>query len=82
MTVVKGNVASLLCIAHGTPTPTVSWLREGEVLHPDQHLKFLNMNTTARIIQTHVNDTGRYTCVAKNSAGQASRHFNLKVLGE
>ncbi|XP_065811778.1 hemicentin-1 [Labrus bergylta] len=80
VTVVRENLASLLCIADGTPTPTVSWLKEGVVLIPDPHLKFLNLNTTLQIIQAQVNDTGRYTCVANNTAGQASRHFNLKVL--
>uniref|UniRef100_A0A671W9G0 Hemicentin 1 n=1 Tax=Sparus aurata TaxID=8175 RepID=A0A671W9G0_SPAAU len=80
VTVVRGNLASLLCIADGTPTPTVSWLKEGVTLTPDPHLKLLNLNTTVQIIQAQVNDTGRYTCVANNTAGQASRHFNLKVL--
>lgn len=82
MTVVRGNLASLLCIADGTPAPTVSWLKDGVTLISDPHLKFLNLNTTVQIIQAQVNDTGRYTCVAINTAGQASRHFNLKVLGE
>ncbi|KAK2908097.1 hemicentin-1 isoform X2 [Channa argus] len=80
VTVVTGNLASLLCIAHGTPTPTVSWLKEGATLISDQRLKILNLNTTVQIIEAHVNDTGHYTCVANNTAGQASRHFNLKVL--
>ncbi|XP_067452563.1 hemicentin-1 isoform X1 [Thunnus thynnus] len=80
VTVVRGNLASLLCIADGTPTPTVSWLREGVTLVPDHHLRFLNLNTTVQITQAQVNHTGRYTCVANNTAGQASRHFNLKVL--
>ncbi|XP_027145831.1 hemicentin-1 [Larimichthys crocea] len=80
VTVVRGNVASLLCIADGTPTPTMSWLKEGVTLIPDHHLKFLNLNTTVQFIQAQVNDTGRYTCVANNTAGQTSRHFNLKVL--
>lgn len=82
VTVVRGNLASLLCIADGTPTPTVSWLKEGRTLVPDGHIKFLNLNTSVQIIRAQVNDTGRYTCVANNTAGQASRHFNLKVLGE
>lgn len=82
VTVVRGNLVSLLCVADGTPTPTVSWLKEGMTLTPNPHLKFLNLNTTVQIIQSQVNDTGRYTCVANNTAGQASRHFNLKVLGE
>ncbi|XP_038571296.1 hemicentin-1 isoform X1 [Micropterus salmoides] len=80
VTVVRGNLASLLCIADGTPTPTVSWLKEGVTLIPDPHLQFLNLNTTVQIRQAQVNDTGRYTCMANNTAGQASRHFNLKVL--
>lgn len=80
MTVVRGNMASLLCVADGTPTPTVSWLKEGETLFPAPHLKFLN--TGVQIPQAHVNNTGHYTCLANNTAGQASRHFNLKVLGE
>ncbi|XP_032380766.1 hemicentin-1 isoform X2 [Etheostoma spectabile] len=80
VTVVRGNLASLLCNADGTPMPTVSWLKEGVTLIPDPHLKLLNLNTTVQIFQTQVNDTGRYTCVANNTAGQASRHFNLKVL--
>ncbi|XP_022603168.1 hemicentin-1 [Seriola dumerili] len=80
VTVVRGNLVSLLCIADGTPTPTVSWIKEGETVVPDSHLRFLNLNTTVQIIQARVNDTGRYTCVANNTAGQASRHFNVKVL--
>lgn len=82
VTVVKGNLASLVCIADGTPTPTVSWLREGVTVVPEPHLRFFNQNTTLQITRAQVNDTGRYTCVANNTAGQASRHFNIKVLGE
>lgn len=82
VTVVRGNMASLLCVADGTPTPSVSWLKEGEALYPTPDLKFLNLNTTVQIPRAYVNSTGRYTCVANNTAGQASRHFNLKVLGE
>ncbi|XP_029988074.1 hemicentin-1 [Sphaeramia orbicularis] len=80
VTVVRGNLAVLTCIADGTPTPIMSWLRGGVNLLPDPHFNFLNLNTTVHITQARVNDTGRYTCVANNSAGQASRHFNLKVL--
>ncbi|AWP10692.1 putative hemicentin-1 [Scophthalmus maximus] len=80
VTVVRGNSASLLCIADGTPPPTVSWIKDGMTLAPDRHLRLLNLNTTVQITQAQVNDTGRYSCVANNTAGQASRHFNLKVL--
>ncbi|XP_060933914.1 hemicentin-1 [Limanda limanda] len=80
VTVVRGNMASLLCVADGTPTPTVSWIKDGATLTADDHLTFLNLKTTVQIVQAQVGHTGRYTCVANNTAGQASRHFNLKVL--
>lgn len=82
MTVVREKTASLLCTANGTPAPTVSWLKEGVALTPDPRLGLLNLNTTLRIVRLQVNDTGRYTCVASNAAGQAIRHFDLRVLGE
>lgn len=82
MTVVGGNVVSLLCAADGTPPPTVSWFKEGLTLFPAPNLRFLNLNMSLQIPQAHDNNTGRYTCVANNTAGQASRHFNLRVLGE
>lgn len=75
-------MVSLLCVADGTPAPTVTWLKEGETLFPATDLRFLKLNMRMQIPQAHVNHTGRYTCVANNTAGQTSRHFNLKVLGE
>lgn len=34
-----------------------------------------------QITGAQVADTGRYSCLASNSAGDRSRHFNLNVLG-
>ncbi|XP_047443825.1 hemicentin-1 isoform X2 [Mugil cephalus] len=80
VTVVRGSSASLLCVADGTPAPTLSWIKDGVALIPGRHVILLNLNTTLQISQAQVNDTGRYTCMANNTAGQASRHFSLKVL--
>ncbi|XP_053737549.1 hemicentin-1 isoform X1 [Synchiropus splendidus] len=80
VTVVRGNSASLVCVVDGSPAPTVSWLLDGDTLQLDPHLRLLKQNTVVEITQAHVNDSGRYSCVANNTAGQASRHFNLKVL--
>ncbi|XP_061539337.1 LOW QUALITY PROTEIN: hemicentin-1 [Phycodurus eques] len=80
MTVVRGNLVSLLCFADGTPAPSVTWLKDGGQLSSEKQLRLLNQNTTMQILQTQVSDTGLYTCIASNTAGQASRHFNLKVL--
>ncbi|XP_075872115.1 hemicentin-1 isoform X2 [Nelusetta ayraudi] len=80
VTVVRGNSASLLCVADGTPTPTLSWLKDGDALSPEPHLRLSNFNSSLQFTRAQANDTGRYTCVADNTAGQASRRFNLKVL--
>uniref|UniRef100_A0A3Q2CT39 Hemicentin-1 n=1 Tax=Cyprinodon variegatus TaxID=28743 RepID=A0A3Q2CT39_CYPVA len=80
VTVIKGSVASLACIADGSPTPAISWLRDGAILPADHGLSLLRLNTTLQFNSAQVNHTGRYSCLANNNAGQASRHFNLKVL--
>ncbi|XP_028301363.1 hemicentin-1 isoform X2 [Gouania willdenowi] len=80
VTVVAGHLFSLLCVADGNPNPTVSWTKDGVPITADGHFAHLNQNTTLHTNQAWVNDTGLYTCLANNSAGQASRNFNLKVL--
>lgn len=82
VTVVRGNTASFICIADGMPRPTITWLRNGAAMPKDAHLSILNQNSTLHISHARVNHTGRYTCTAHNQAGDASRHFSLKVLGE
>ncbi|MBN3312119.1 HMCN1 protein, partial [Atractosteus spatula] len=80
VTVVKGNPTALLCVSDGTPTPIMSWLKDAVPLQLGAHTTVLNQGTALQITQAQVEDTGRYTCVATNEAGEASRHFNLKVL--
>ncbi|XP_051581270.1 hemicentin-1-like isoform X1 [Myxocyprinus asiaticus] len=80
VTVVRGNTATFICIADGTPSPTITWLRNGAALPKDAHLSLLNQNGTLQLSFVRVNHTGSYTCTAHNHAGAASRHFSLKVL--
>uniref|UniRef100_A0A8B9H722 Hemicentin-1 n=1 Tax=Astyanax mexicanus TaxID=7994 RepID=A0A8B9H722_ASTMX len=77
---VRGSMVALVCISDGTPTPTVSWLKDGAALSLDTHITLLNHNSTLKIPSIQIKHTGRYTCVAQNQAGEARRHFNLKVL--
>ncbi|XP_035384811.1 hemicentin-1 isoform X2 [Electrophorus electricus] len=80
VTVVKGTVVALVCVSDGNPSPSLAWLKEGDVVPLDAHIALLNHNSTLQIAHTHVNHTGRYTCIARNLAGEARRHFSLKVL--
>ncbi|XP_053341492.1 hemicentin-1 [Clarias gariepinus] len=80
VTLMKGSMVALVCVSDGTPDPSLAWMKEGTVLHMDTHSALLNHNSTLQISHIQVDHTGRYTCVARNPAGEARRHFNLKVL--
>ncbi|KAM6456551.1 hemicentin-1 isoform 2-T2 [Liasis olivaceus] len=80
VTVVKGNPVSLVCLANGTPTPAISWLKDGQTLSTSFHVTLENPKMGLRILMSEINDTGRYTCIASNEAGEVNQHFDLKVL--
>ncbi|MGH0125472.1 UNVERIFIED_CONTAM: hypothetical protein FKN15_054569 [Acipenser sinensis] len=80
VTVVRGNPTALLCISDGTPTPTLAWLKDGLPLQLSAQTTVQNQGMALQLTQTEVEDTGRYTCIASNEAGEDSKHFNLQVL--
>lgn len=51
------------------------------MLVSDRHHQVLSNGRFLQIFGTRVADTGRYSCLASNSAGERSRHYNLNVLG-
>lgn len=81
ITVVKGSSTSMTCLTDGTPTPRMSWLRDSQPLGLDDHLTVSTQGMVIQLIKAETEDSGRYTCIASNEAGEVSKHFNLKVLG-
>lgn len=75
------NVERISCFApHGHPKPVVWWEKdgarvptEGRVYQQDKDLIF---NPTA------FGDSGIYTCVAQNKAGQKQQEVSVTVAGE
>ncbi|XP_032884067.1 hemicentin-1 isoform X2 [Amblyraja radiata] len=80
ITILLGNPASLTCITDGTPTPTLAWLKDTEPLRLGPLMTVGNQGMLLQISAAEVNDSGMYTCVAANEAGEVSKHFSLKVL--
>ncbi|XP_062857960.1 hemicentin-1 [Trichomycterus rosablanca] len=80
VTLVRGGMVALVCVSDGTPNPSLSWLKEGAALPVDTHIRLQNQNSTLHISDIQVDHTGRYSCIARNQAGEARRHFILKVL--
>ncbi|XP_055275068.1 hemicentin-1 isoform X3 [Moschus berezovskii] len=80
ITIVKGSSTSMTCFTNGTPAPRISWLRDGQPLGLDTHLSISSQGMVLQLIKAETEDSGRYTCIASNEAGEVSKHFILKVL--
>uniref|UniRef100_A0A3P8SM44 Ig-like domain-containing protein n=1 Tax=Amphiprion percula TaxID=161767 RepID=A0A3P8SM44_AMPPE len=75
ITVTKGGDVTLQCAAEGVPRPAVTWLKDGRPITGQHGAKVLNEGQLLQIKDAKVSDTGRYTCIAVNVAGQAdSKH--------
>uniref|UniRef100_A0A8B9ER49 Hemicentin-1 n=1 Tax=Anser cygnoides TaxID=8845 RepID=A0A8B9ER49_ANSCY len=80
VTVVKGSSTSMKCFTDGTPAPTMSWFKNGHPLSLGAHLISSDQGMVLHFVKAEIGDTGKYTCVASNEAGDISKHFSLKVL--
>lgn len=80
-TVTRGGDVTLQCEADGVPRPAISWMKDGRPL-TGRRAQILNEGRLLRIKGAQVADTGRYTCIAVNVAGQADRKYDVNVHGE
>nr|XP_056720217.1 follistatin-related protein 4 isoform X2 [Euleptes europaea] len=66
-----GVSASLKCHAEGIPNPKISWLKNGIGITPklSKQLMFLANGSELHISSVRYEDTGAYTCIAKNDVG-------------
>ncbi|NWS20443.1 FSTL4 protein, partial [Pachyramphus minor] len=66
-----GVSASLRCHAEGIPNPRVTWLKNGIDITPklSNQLSLLANGSELHISSVRYEDTGAYTCIAKNEVG-------------
>uniref|UniRef100_A0A674E0W3 Follistatin-like 4 n=1 Tax=Salmo trutta TaxID=8032 RepID=A0A674E0W3_SALTR len=66
-----GVSASLHCHADGIPDPTILWLKNGMDLQPrpSKQLSLIANGSELHIGSVRYEDTGAYTCIAKNEVG-------------
>uniref|UniRef100_A0A8C8ED54 Ig-like domain-containing protein n=1 Tax=Otus sunia TaxID=257818 RepID=A0A8C8ED54_9STRI len=62
------------------PVPQITWIKDGQSLTEDEDHKFLSSGRFLQITNAQVTDTGRYTCIASNTAGDKSKSYSLNVL--
>uniref|UniRef100_UPI0037E88687 myopalladin isoform X1 n=1 Tax=Semicossyphus pulcher TaxID=241346 RepID=UPI0037E88687 len=79
----EGRLCRLDCKVSGLPNPELMWLVNGRPIYPDLYHKMLvqeNGIHSLVIDPLTQNDTGTYTCIASNKAGQSSFSLELKVV--
>ncbi|XP_064420214.1 hemicentin-2 [Latimeria chalumnae] len=75
-----GQTVDFPCVTHGTPTPNLTWYKNGELLHVGDRDSLQGPDGTVHITDVMLSDSGRYRCLATNSAGQDAIDITLEVL--
>ncbi|XP_075288609.1 neural cell adhesion molecule L1-like protein isoform X3 [Opisthocomus hoazin] len=78
VTVIKGGVLLLECIAEGLPTPHLSWVKVTGNLPKDEP-ETENFGKILKIDQVTAADEGTYQCTASNPMGRAKHEFHVHV---
>ena len=75
MTVLEGSSLSLHCSTQASPAPTLTWLKDGELVGTitADELSVLELKDITPQAD------GLYRCLAENEHGRASSSFNITV---
>ncbi|XP_076859373.1 hemicentin-1 isoform X2 [Brachyhypopomus gauderio] len=74
-----GSEVILPCQVEGSPTPLVSWRRNGQPIPPITAWIVVLPNGSLKISDLQLIDSKRYTCSATNAAGNISVTYSLQV---
>uniref|UniRef100_UPI00358EB182 follistatin-related protein 5-like n=1 Tax=Myxine glutinosa TaxID=7769 RepID=UPI00358EB182 len=67
--VIPGESLSLWCLADGLPSPSISWLKNGENITGNLSPSS-SSDSIVRLAKARFEDTGAYVCAAQNEAGE------------
>ncbi|XP_023933258.1 titin isoform X1 [Lingula anatina] len=83
-TLKSGSTLSLKVEVSGTPTPTISWLLDGEPMEKSAAVAIETTDTTSglRVKNVVADDSGKYRVVAENVVGQATADFEVIIQGK
>lgn len=79
----KGDYAQLECKVSGTPEIKISWFKDDKEIKDSDKYKISLVGSTAilKLLETGIEDSGEYTCEAKNDAGRDTCSSVVEVKG-
>lgn len=81
VSVVLGFPTVLSCDVDGSPTPSITWLKDNQPIVSSPQQTYTHGGQALRLGSVQGDSTGLYTCRATNTAGTAIKHYSLSVLG-
>lgn len=75
LTVLEGTSLSLHCSTQGSPAPTLTWLKDGELVGTITADEL----SVLEIVEITPQGDGQYRCLAENEHGRASISLNITV---
>ncbi|KAI3360584.1 hypothetical protein L3Q82_002456 [Scortum barcoo] len=75
MTVLEGTSLALHCSTQGSPAPTLTWLKDGELVGTITADEL----SVLEIMEITPQGDGQYRCLAENEHGRASSSLNITV---
>jgi hemicentin len=79
--IIENNRVVLPCPARGTPLPKIRWYKNGIPLSGNEIGERVMPDGSLQLEHARANNTGRYTCLAENVAGNVSHIIELIVYG-
>ncbi|KAE8292435.1 Hemicentin-1 [Larimichthys crocea] len=80
VSVVLGFPTVLPCDVEGSPTPSITWLKDNQPIVSSPQMTYTRGGQALRLGSVQGDSTGLYTCKATNPAGTAIKHYSLSVL--
>jgi len=85
--------ATFVCNATGYPQPEIQWVRDGSAISDSEHYQITSASlpedcsiitgcqtsSSLLVVGTKTQDSGKYTCIASNMAGNDTRMAELTV---
>ncbi|XP_068102124.1 striated muscle preferentially expressed protein kinase isoform X2 [Hyperolius riggenbachi] len=79
-----GETARFVVVVEGKPVPDIMWYKDGQLLAESGHFNFVYDDTECSLVILNASpeDSGVYTCTARNIAGELSCKAELQVCTE